>query len=180
MGELDFSKFVRLRLNPQRLSTNHPKFVSHQKTSGSTYEITQGGNDLRVMNFSGTSGYMAPPLWRQEVMDTRFSEAALNFAWFVSMYEQSHRDRGIVRMIFDGKKYDGYLNNLRTDRDAEHTFEIKYSFSFYAIPDATFDLTTLIIPEELLGAIPVLQAAGSIINALGEFAGGLGKLTSFA
>lgn len=155
----DPSKYVRLRYNPQVMRKSFPLLNSHKKMAGDNFEIINGGRDMVNIEFQGTSGFMKPVMADYRLYDTQLSYAAINHEWFIEMYNNSGRDKGIVRMIFEGYKFDGYMSNLNTTWDAKSTYERTYSFTFHAIPNSIVGLSSIILPYQYRGTLRVASSA---------------------
>ena len=108
-------------------------------------------NEMIPMAFVGTSGSLIPPavLLQQGISDTKYSINWMRFKQFEGFVLGLKND---VKMIYDGSLYEGYIEGLKYDENAEAPFGIKYSFTFWAYPDRIQALSS---PNSLLSSIPV-------------------------
>lgn len=122
-----------------------------EKKGWDTVHFPDTPTEMIPMTFSGTSGSLVPPavLTAQGIWDTKYSINWMRFKQFEGMVLNAKND---MKMIYDGSLYEGYLEGLKYDENAEAPFGIKYSFTFWAYPDRIRGLSS---PNTLISSIPI-------------------------
>lgn len=135
--------YYKFRINPSRLSCSASKVQSTIKTAKG-WDIHTWGNNLDVLSYSGTTGYMKPPaiLISMGIKDVRLSPAWQRFNKFDDFF---HQNDGELVMIFEHVLMKVHMVDFRYDRIAEDPWQIKYSFSLRCDWDTKINMLTGIV-----------------------------------
>lgn len=149
----------RFFINPTNLQMNITKIVTQvlEKKGWETIHWPESPNQMITMAFSGTSGTMIPirQLREQGVRDTKFSLNWMRFQQFQSLVLGATND---LKMLYDGKLYEGYVTGLQYVEDANNPFFIQYTFTFMAYPDR---IKNIAAPNTLFNAVPLASVAAA-------------------
>lgn len=150
----------RFFLNPISLDTGVKKIVNPilEKKGWETLQWPATPNEMISMTFSGTTGSLVPirTLREQGVRDTKYSLNWLRFQQFQQMIIETVND---LKMLYDGKLYEGYVADFRFQENADTPFAINYTFTFVAYPDR---IRNIAAPNTLFRALPL---ASTVIQA---------------
>ena len=134
----------RFFINPATIGVSGKKTSRSvlEKKGWDTLHFVGTSNDMITMQFSGTTGSMVPPkkLFEAGINDTKFSVEYQRFQQFFQFFLDYEND---LRMVYDGKIYDGVLSDLKFDEKADEPFAITYSFTFSAYPDRIRNIFTV-------------------------------------
>lgn len=150
----------RFFTNPSVLNNGITKIVTPvlEKKGWETLQWPETPNQMITMQFSGTTGTIIPikALRDQGIRDTKFSLNWMRFQQLQQLVLQATND---MKMLYDGKLYEGPIMNFNFVEDANQPFFINYSFLFMAYPDR---IRNIAAPNTLFNALPLAQAvAGS-------------------
>jgi hypothetical protein len=125
-----------------------------EKKGWDTVHFPETPTEMIPMKFAGTSGSIVPPadLIQAGIWDTKYSINWMRFKQFEGLVLNVKND---LKMIYDGSLYEGYLEGLIYDENAEMPFGLKYSFTFWAYPDRIQPISS---PNSLVTSIPVVNS----------------------
>lgn len=150
----------RFFLNPTTLDYAMKKVVNPvlTKKGWESLQWPSSPNEMITMAFAGTTGALIPikALRDQGVLDVKFSINWMRFQQFQQMYLEATND---LKMLYDGKLYEGYVADFQFQEDANKPFGINYRFVFMAYPDR---IRNIAAPNTLFRTLPL---ASSIIQA---------------
>lgn len=143
----------RFFLNPQTLQDKRAKIINKEleKKGWELMHWPESSNEMIELDFAGTTGTLVPTreLRAQGIWDTKYSLNWLRFQQLQNLYLQQIND---LKMVYDGKLYEGAIMNLSFTEDAFQPFFINYSFSFVAYPDRVKNIGA---PNTLFNALPL-------------------------
>jgi hypothetical protein len=158
----DFIKsdgFYRFHINPNNLKVSKGKITAKVLTKAG-YERSYQGNDLTVLNYSGTTGYFKVP---DAFLAAGIDDVRLSFLWqkFRRLERFFEKEDGDLWLIYKLRIYKGSMTKFDYTEDAEQPWHIRYSFTFEALTDTPMG-------EDRLGKnIIDLASLDSITNELG-------------
>lgn len=143
----------RFFINPTVLNQGISKIVTPvlEAKGWETLQWPETPNQMISMQFQGTTGTIIPIKQMRDlgVRDTKYSLNWLRFQQFQQFILQVTND---VKMLYDGKLYEGPIMNLNFTEDANQPFGINYSFQFMAYPDR---IRNVAAPNTLFNALPL-------------------------
>jgi hypothetical protein len=157
--------FFRFFINPTKLDFAITKIVNEvlEKKGFETLQWNETPNQMISMTFAGMTGTMMPiqALRALGVRDTKYSVNWMRFQQLQSLVLNTTND---LKMLYDGKLYEGYLVNFSYTEDANQPFFISYSFTFKAYPDR---IKNIAAPNTVFSAIPSGSTIANNLSGLG-------------
>lgn len=155
--------FFRFFINPTTLQIDINKIVNEvlEKKGWETLQWSETPNQMISLAFAGVTGTMIPPKLMRDlgVRDVKFSMNWMRLQQLQALVLGATND---LKMLFDGKLYEGYIMGLQYTQDANSPFFIKYSFTFKAYPDRIKNIAS---PNSYFTSFPIGSIPGSSLIA---------------